>query len=69
MKNLTYEKSVERLEEIVLQLENGELNLDESIQLFEEGTKLTVLCNSILNSAKQKVLSLADILKEDGSIE
>ena len=68
MKNLTYEKAVKRLEDIVLQFETGELNLDESIKLFEEGTQLTAFCMNALNSAKQKVITLNDILKEEGRI-
>lgn len=37
---LTYEKAVKRLEEIVNLLEKNEASLDESMKLFEEGTKL-----------------------------
>ena len=39
-KELTYESAVKRLEEIVAALENKETPLDESVKLFEEGTKL-----------------------------
>ena len=38
---LSYEQSVSRLEEIVKLLENGELPLEESMKLFEEGTRLS----------------------------
>lgn len=52
---MTYEKAVERLEEIVSLLEKNEASLDEALELFEEGTKLTKYCNDILSEAKQKI--------------
>lgn len=61
MKKQTYEEAITRLEEIVLRLEDGKLPLDEALKLFEEGTKLTGFCNTCLNNAEQKLLTLADI--------
>ena len=52
---LTFEESIKRLEEIVRSLENGETPLEESITLFEEGVKLSKYCNSLLETAEQKV--------------
>ena len=52
-KELTYESAVKRLEEIVAALENKETPLDESVKLFEEGTKLAAFCNDKLKNAKQ----------------
>lgn len=49
-----------RLEEIVLLLENGKLPLDESLKLFEEGTKLSAFCNKCLAQAEQKIVELTD---------
>lgn len=57
-KELTYESAVKRLEEIVAALENKETPLDESVKLFEEGTKLAAFCNDKLKNAKQKVTVL-----------
>lgn len=54
MKELTYEQAYKRLEEIVEKLENGSVPLEESMKLFEEGTKLANFCNSKLNAAEQK---------------
>lgn len=54
-KEVTYEEAVKRLEEIVALLEKNEVTLDESMKLFEEGTKLTDICNKKLNDAKQKI--------------
>ena len=54
-KEITYEEAVKRLEEIVTLLEKNEATLDESMKLFEEGTKLAAICNKMLNDAKQKI--------------
>ena len=58
MKELTYEQAYKRLEEIVEKLENGSVPLEESMKLFEEGTKLANFCNSKLNDAEQKFTQL-----------
>ena len=55
---LSYEQAVERLEEIVSILEKNEVSLDEALKLFEEGTKLSRQCASMLNDAKQKITEL-----------
>ena len=58
MKELTYEQAYKRLEEIVEKLENVSVPLEESMKLFEEGTKLANFCNSKLNAAEQKFTQL-----------
>lgn len=58
MKELTYEQAYKRLEEIVEKLENGSVPLEESMKLFDEGTKLANFCNSKLNAAEQKFTQL-----------
>ena len=58
MKELTYEQAYKRLEEIVEKLENDSVPLEESMKLFEEGTKLANFCNSKLNAAEQKFTQL-----------
>lgn len=63
MKNMTYEEALKRLEEIAQQLDSGSLSLDESLKLFEEGTKLTSFCNQCLEKAKLKITKLSE--KED----
>lgn len=55
---ISYEDAVKRLEKIVSELEDGSKGLDESLTLFEEGTKLAALCNEMLTSAEQKVIKL-----------
>lgn len=55
-----YEKSMLRLEEIVELLESGELPLEESMKLFEEGTKLSAECYETLKNAEQKITLLSE---------
>lgn len=54
-KTETFENSLERLEEIVKTLEDGELPLEESLRLYEEGTKLSRECIERLNQAEQRI--------------
>ncbi len=50
-----FEEAMTDLENIVRQLEKGELTLDESLQQFEKGIGLARLCQNILNQAEQKI--------------
>ncbi len=59
-KQLDLEKAMGELEEIVEQLESGELTLDNSLQQFEKGVKLSRECQSALTEAEQKVQILID---------
>lgn len=54
-KKLSFEQALARLEEIAARLERPDATLDESLKLFEEGSKLMVKCNSMLDEAEQKV--------------
>ncbi len=58
MKKMTYEEALSKLEKIVETLEDGSLPLEESMKLFEEGTKLSVFCEKCLNEAEQKITEL-----------
>ena len=55
---MKFEESLGRLDEIVRQLERGEVSLDEALTLFEEGTKLLKQAGKQLDAAEQKVLRL-----------
>ena len=59
MENMTFEQKIGRLEEIVALLEKGDAQLADSLQLFEEGTKLAGDCAKLLDDAEQKVVKLA----------
>lgn len=59
-KSYPFEASLEKLESLVEQMESGDLSLDESLKLFEEGIKLTRECQHALASAEQKVNQLME---------
>ncbi len=56
-----FENALLRLEEIVKELESGDLPLEQSLKLFEEGIKLSRICNKRLEDAERRV----DILLKD----
>lgn len=58
-KKKSFEEAMARLEEIVTLLERGESSLDESLALFEEGTKLAAECGKKLDQAEQAVVRLS----------
>lgn len=57
-KSVTFEESMVRLDEIVKALEKGDVALEDSIKLFEEGTKLAAKCSQLLETAELKVTKL-----------
>ena len=57
-KTVDFEKSLERLEAIVEEMESGELSLEQMIKHFEEGSKLVTLCSGKLNEVEQKIEKL-----------
>jgi len=73
---LNFEQSLKQLETLVESLENGNLNLDESLKSFEKGIKITRDCQSALSEAEQRVRILTgdtddgvktvDFIGEDG---
>ncbi len=62
----TFEQSITELEEIAAKLENGNVSLDESLELFERGIKLSQSCRHMLDAAEKKVSVL--MTNEDGEI-
>jgi exodeoxyribonuclease VII small subunit len=66
MKLKDFETALKSLEEIVFQLEAGDLTLDRALELFEHGVKISRFCNSKLEEAERKVETL--IRKADGSL-
>ncbi|MCD8004895.1 MAG: exodeoxyribonuclease VII small subunit [Oscillospiraceae bacterium] len=57
-KKLNFEQAMSRLEEIVAALEKGEAPLEQSLALFEEGSKLLCQCTGMLDKAEQKITKL-----------
>lgn len=67
MAELTFEQAMTRLEQIVATLEGGRCTLDDSLKLFEEGTKLTAYCAEQIKTAEQKIIKLTAVESgEDG---
>jgi exodeoxyribonuclease VII small subunit len=62
-----FEESLKKLENIVAQLEQGELALEDSLKLFEEGVGLSAACKQELDAAEGKVQML--IKQRDGSVK
>jgi exodeoxyribonuclease VII small subunit len=63
----SFEESLKRLEKIVEQMERGDLPLEDSIKLFEEGTRLSAECKEHLEQAEGKVQIL--MKQRDGSVK
>lgn len=57
-KNVSFEQSMARLEEIIKLLEEGDAPLEDALSLFEEGAALIGRCSSLLDRAEQTVLRL-----------
>lgn len=53
--NKTFEESMQRLEQIVRAMERGDVALEESLKLFQEGTELVRSCNKLLDEAQLQV--------------
>lgn len=57
-KEITFEEQIKLLEQIVSELEKGNLNLEESVSKFEEGMKISKTCNDMLEKAEKKITIL-----------
>lgn len=57
-KTESFEEALERLEEIVQKMEGGDLALEDSLRLFEEGVRLTRVCSRKLDEAEKKIAIL-----------
>ncbi len=67
---MDFETTLEQLEELVQQMESGELGLEASLKAFERGVKLTRQCQTALKNAELKVQALtADDKLEDLDLE
>ena len=54
-KNASFESNMQRLEQIVRAMERGDVPLEESLKLFQEGTDLVRSCNQLLDDAQLQV--------------
>jgi len=58
MGEVKFEKAILRLEKIVDDLETGELDIDKSLEIFEEGIKMSRVCSKKLSEAEAKIEKL-----------
>lgn len=64
-KELNFEQTMQELEKIVQELEKGDLNLDDSINKFEEGMKLSKSASDYLEKAEKKITVLINTKDEE----
>jgi exodeoxyribonuclease VII small subunit len=64
---LTFEDAMNNLEEIVAELEKGELSLDQSVEKFKKGMEISNYCNDMLDSAEKSIKVL--LKDQNGDIE
>ena len=57
---LKFEEGLKKLEELVIQLDDGDLSLEESISYYEIGIKLKSHCEKLLKTAELKILKVSD---------
>lgn len=60
-KTKSFESELARLQEIVAKLEKGTESLDDSLKLFEEGTKISKFCHEVLDKAEQKITNVSQV--------
>lgn len=63
---ISFEQSLEELENLVEKLERGQLTLDESLEMFERGMKFARMCNRKLSKAERKIEIL---IEENGKLK
>lgn len=62
---INFEASVAELEATIVRMEKGEMSLEDALQSFEEGIRLSRQCQQLLASAEQRVLLLTEDGEED----
>ena len=68
MKDIKFEDALHKLEDIVEKLETGDISLDDSLKVFEEGNELVKLCLKKLTDAEQKIKSISKDMDMDNLI-
>ncbi len=57
---MEFEDAIKRLEEIVKELEDGQITLEKSLKLFSEGIELSKFCQSSLENAEKQIQMLTE---------
>ncbi len=65
MENNTYEQNLKKIEDIIKQLENGDIGIDEGIKLFEEANELIKQAGKNLEKVKGKLSIIKDGIEKD----
>jgi exodeoxyribonuclease VII small subunit len=68
-KKMSFESAMRRLNDIVKRLEHGDVPLEESMKLYEEGMRLGALCRSILTDAEQRITRLTNELEAENGMK
>ena len=63
--NISFEENMQRLEQIVRTMERGDVALEESLKLFQEGTELVASCGKLLDNAELQVCKV--VAQTDGT--
>lgn len=70
--DLNFEETMNKLEQIAKELENGDLTLEQSVSKFEEGMKLSKTCSDLLENAEKRITILlkdGDQIKEENFVQ
>ncbi len=65
MKKIKFDEALEKLEEITRTLEQGDLGLEDSVKVYEEGMKLALTCQKILLETENKIGVLSEKINGD----
>jgi len=61
---LSFEQAMNALEDVVAQMEAADLSLEETLKLFERGTRLVQRCNTLLEQAELRVIELTQAIEK-----
>lgn len=64
---MSFEQALQRLEQTVARLESPDITLDESLRLFQEGTRLSRICSELLETIEHRITQLVD--NPDGTLQ
>lgn len=65
-KEMSFEEAMDKLEAIITKLEEGDVPLEKALSLYQEGTKLSGFCHTMLNQAEEQ---LAKLMTDEGEKE
>ena len=63
--NLNLDETMQKLNEISKKIENKNISIDQMIDLYEEGTKLALVCKKKIKEVESRMITLSDLMKDD----